>query len=105
MIDYVANSPKEEITRAFKRTPSSNMGRFGSIEGRAVCLFKVGMHGIGIVAKPLMYLGLGAAEFVVFSCCISVSPRSKERYKEIVRNQSPEKETALYVLSYPNHPE
>ena len=72
-IDYVANSPIEELRLGLQRTPSETYGDFGSLEGRLVCALKVGVHTASIVLKPLHYLVAGAVVPAFFNLINAVA--------------------------------
>ena len=58
LIDYYANKPRNEWEVACERVPAVENYKWGSLEGRAICLLKVGQHGIGTCCKPLYYLAM-----------------------------------------------
>lgn len=63
--DCKALSPKDELANAFQRTESDKLSKFGSLEGRAVCLLKVLNHTASLVLKPLFYLAIGIGFLVM----------------------------------------
>lgn len=81
LIDYTARLPREEIIRAFQKTYAS-WDQIGSLAGRRACLLKVGVHLLGIVAKPLYYLGIGVLGRTVIPCTSRLSADALMKKKE-----------------------
>lgn len=56
--NYIAFSPKEELSLAFKKTHSQRLNEFCSWKGRAICILRIFTHATGIILKPLYYLAI-----------------------------------------------
>lgn len=64
--DYLVSSPMLEIQAAFDRTDAAeDLGNFGSLHGRAVCLLRIATHTASIVLKPVFYLSLAITNMIV----------------------------------------
>ncbi len=62
--DQIVFHPRDELALATQRTYADGLSSVTSLRGRAVCLWRVGTHAVGIFVKPVYYAVMALAKKV-----------------------------------------